>query len=56
MAAPGRMAWDMASPVSDMRRSIRKMPSGRPPSASANTPTKAQRMNSNSTKGATSVS
>ena len=27
-AAPGRIAWDMASPVRLMRRSIRKTPTG----------------------------
>ncbi len=51
MAAPGRTACAMASPTSDIRRSIRNTPMGPAPSASANTPTSARRMNSNSMNG-----
>src|SRR3979490_3238250 len=51
-AAPGRMACAMASPTSDMRRSIRNTPTGPAPSASASAPASARRMNSNSVKGA----
>ena len=53
-AAPGRIACAMASPVSDMRRSIRNTPIGPAPSASVTEPTSARRMNSNSAKGAIS--
>ena len=56
MAAPGRIAWAMASPVRDMRRRMRKTPTGAPASASAMAPTSARRMNSNSAKGAKKIS
>src|SRR5829696_5160240 len=52
MAAPGRMAWDMASPVRLIRRSMRNTPIGPPPSAIAAAPTSARRMNSNWANGA----
>ena len=56
IAAPGRIACAMASPTRLMRRSIRNTPTGAAPSASANVPTSARRMNSNSANGAMSVS
>src|SRR5262245_65174866 len=55
IAAPGRMACAMASPTSDIRRSIRNTPIGQAPSASANAPASARRMNSNSVKGAIKI-
>ena len=51
-AAPGRIAWAMASPVRLMRRSMRNTPTGAEPSASAVQPTRARRMKPNSTNGA----
>src|ERR1700730_13313929 len=50
-AAPGSTAWDSASPIRLIRRITRIVPIGPPPSASARQPTKARRMNPNSTKG-----
>mgnify|MGYP006201418447 CR=1 FL=1 len=51
MAAPGRMAWAMASPVRLMRRSIRNTPTGAALSDSATPPSSAWRMKANSMKG-----
>ena len=56
IAAPGSTACAIASPTSLMRRSIRNTPIGPAPSASANTPTSARRMNSNSANGAMRMS
>ena len=43
-AAPGRMAWAMASPARLMRRSIRKTPTGQEPSDSISEPARARCM------------
>ncbi len=51
MAAPGKIAWLMASPIRLMRRSIRNTPMGGAPSDSARQPTSARRMKANSMKG-----
>ena len=51
IAAPGRIAWLMASPIRLMRRSIRNTPIGGAPSDSARQPTSARRMKANSMKG-----
>ena len=56
IAAPGRMACAMASPIRLMRRSIRKTPIGGAPKASANVPTSARRINSKSANGAIRLS
>jgi hypothetical protein len=50
------MACAIASPVSAMRRRMRKTPIGAPDSDSASAPTSARRMKPNSTKGPMSVS
>ena len=51
MAAPGRMAWLIASPIRLMRRSMRNTPIGGALTESARQPTSARRMKANSMKG-----
>ena len=52
IAAPGRIAWAMASPIRLMRRNSRNTPIGAAPTESTTAPTSARRMKAKSTNGA----